>query len=60
MRAARRLLTESELPLDRIAAKVGYESAAAFSRVFSQRMKTSPGAFRRAERRPSEQASAPD
>jgi AraC family transcriptional activator of mtrCDE len=60
MQAARRLLTESELPLDRIAAKVGYESAAAFSRVFSRRMETSPGAFRRAARRPPEQVPVPD
>lgn len=44
---AKRLLDESRLPLDRIARRVGYESAASFSRMFRREVGTSPGAFRR-------------
>ncbi len=48
MQGARRLLTESNLSLERIALQVGYDSAASFSRAFSKDMGTSPGAYRRA------------
>lgn len=44
------LLTESRLSLDRIAERVGYESAASLSRAFRKITGTSPGAFRRARR----------
>lgn len=43
---ARRLLAESHLSLERIASRVGYGSAASFSRVFKQLMGTTPGAYR--------------
>lgn len=45
---ARRLLAESSLPLARIAARVGYESPASFSRAFKRTVGRSPGSYRRA------------
>jgi AraC-like DNA-binding protein len=45
---ARRLLAESHLTLERIASRVGYESAASFSRVFKKTVGSAPGAYRRA------------
>lgn len=47
MQLARRLLAESDLSLEQIAERVGYQSAAAFSRVFKKTAGASPGAFRR-------------
>lgn len=47
---ARRLLAESSLSLERIALRVGYESAASFSRVFKKEMGATPGAYRREAR----------
>lgn len=47
---AKRLLAESDLTRDRIASIVGYESAAALSRVFQKVAGVSPGAYRRAAR----------
>jgi AraC-like DNA-binding protein len=47
LQLAKRLLAESRLPLQRIAGRVGYDSAASFSRVFSQHVGRTPGAWRR-------------
>ncbi|RPD42619.1 AraC family transcriptional regulator [Chitinophaga barathri] len=44
---ARKLLEKTELPVHEIAWEVGYESAAGFSRVFSNYYKLSPKDFRR-------------
>ena len=44
---ARRLLVKTELPVHEIAWEVGYESAAGFSRMFSNYYKLSPSDFRR-------------
>ncbi|WP_346315928.1 AraC family transcriptional regulator [Chitinophaga sp. YIM B06452] len=44
---ARRLLVRTELPVHEIAWEVGYESAAGFSRMFSNHYKLSPSDFRR-------------
>jgi AraC-like DNA-binding protein len=43
---AKRLLTDSRLSLEQIAAQVGYDSAAAFSRVFKKLTGRAPGAWR--------------
>lgn len=51
LQTARRLLAESDLPLDRIAAKVGYDSSASLSRAFRKTLKTAPGTYRRRARR---------
>ncbi|HEY6158829.1 MAG TPA: AraC family transcriptional regulator [Gemmatimonadales bacterium] len=48
---AKRLLADSGLSLDQIAGRVGYESAAAFSRVFKRTAGVSPGEYRRNVRR---------
>jgi AraC-like DNA-binding protein len=47
---ASRLLAESRLPLERIAERVGYESAASLSRAFRKTTGSSPGAYRRQAR----------
>lgn len=47
---ARRLLAESRLTLERVAERVGYESAASFSRAFKQAVGSPPGAYRDAVR----------
>lgn len=47
---ARRLLAESDLSLDDIAARVGYVDTNAFSRAFSRISGIAPGAFRGASR----------
>lgn len=47
MQRARRLLADGTLTFARIAEIVGYESAAAFSRVFEQRVGVPPGDYRR-------------
>jgi AraC family transcriptional regulator, activator of mtrCDE len=44
---AKRLLAESKLGLDGIAAQVGYDSAASLSRVFQKHTGVSPGVYRR-------------
>ncbi|MEU4670219.1 AraC family transcriptional regulator [Amycolatopsis sp. NPDC023774] len=44
---AKRLLRETDLSVAQIAARVGYESNAALTRVFSRREGTTPGAWRR-------------
>lgn len=48
---ATKLLVESDLTLDEIADRVGYEAAAAFSKAFRRRHEISPGRFRTAARR---------
>lgn len=47
---ARHLLAESRLPVRRIAAAVGYGSAASLSRAFKRVVGASPGAYRRTAR----------
>lgn len=47
MQNAKRLLTESGFTLDRIARRVGYESAASFSRAFKRAVGQAPGTYRR-------------
>lgn len=44
---AKRLLAESRLSIDQVAARVGYESAASFSRVFRRTAGINPGAYRK-------------
>ena len=44
---ARRLLSESSVPLRRVAREVGYESAASFSRAFKASTGASPGEYRK-------------
>lgn len=46
MRRASKLLSESDLPVKRIAQLVGFNSRTAFSRVFEQRIGQSPTAYR--------------
>lgn len=50
VQVARGLLAESRLNLARIARRVGYESAASFSRVFKRVTGATPGAYRKAAR----------
>ena len=52
MTLARRLLEGSELPIGRVAERVGYGSEAAFSRAFRRIEGTTPGRVRRAAARP--------
>lgn len=47
LQLAARLLREQNLSLAAIAEQVGYESAAAFSRVFKREFRVSPGQYRR-------------
>lgn len=47
MENARQVLIASDLPLDSIAEKVGYESAAAFSKAFKRTFNRAPGEYRR-------------
>lgn len=49
MSLAARILTESALPIEQIAADLGYNSVAAFSRAFKKIMGANPGAHRRRE-----------
>jgi AraC-like DNA-binding protein len=46
MQTAKRLLADSPLSLDQIAERVGYDSAASFSRVFKKQTGVAPGAWR--------------
>lgn len=48
---ASKLLVETELSLDEIAGRVGYDTAAAFSKAFRRSHGTAPGRFRAAARR---------
>jgi AraC-like DNA-binding protein len=48
MQLARRLLSESPLGLAEIAARVGYESEAAFNRAFRRVVGTPPASWRQA------------
>jgi AraC-like DNA-binding protein len=45
-----KLLSETELTLDEIATRVGYETAAAFSKAFRRSQRRAPGRFRAAAR----------
>lgn len=45
--AAKRLLRTTQLPIEQIALSVGYGNASHFSRLFKQRVKLTPRAFRR-------------
>lgn len=49
MHLARRLLRDSDLSLGEIAARVGYESEAAFNRAFSRLVGAPPGTWRQAK-----------
>ena len=55
MQLGKRLLRETRLSLEQIASRVGYESSASFSRVFTRQVGERPGAYRR---RLTEQANA--
>lgn len=47
MQLGKRLLGETRLSLDQVAERVGYESSASFSRVFTKQVGVRPGAYRR-------------
>src|SRR5690606_7259061 len=47
MQLGKRLLRETRLSLEQIASRVGYESSASFSRVFTRQVGERPGAYRR-------------
>lgn len=47
MQLAKRMLGETHLSVDQIAARVGYDSAASFSRVFLRHVGARPGSYRR-------------
>ncbi|HSC85673.1 MAG TPA: AraC family transcriptional regulator [Polyangiaceae bacterium] len=55
---ATKLLSETELSLDEIAERVGYETAAAFSKAFRRSHESAPGRFRQAAR--AQQLAPPD
>ncbi len=46
---ARRMLSETQLPIGRIGAELGFTSAAYFTRAFQHRTGSSPSAFRRSQ-----------
>jgi AraC-like DNA-binding protein len=50
MQKARSLLREGRVPLSEVAARVGYDSEAAFSKAFKREVGEAPGAYRRASR----------
>ncbi|MBL8642641.1 MAG: AraC family transcriptional regulator [Rhodospirillaceae bacterium] len=50
MSLAQDALSRGKIPLDRVAANIGYESASAFSTAFRKRIGCAPGAFARAQR----------
>jgi transcriptional regulator GlxA family with amidase domain len=45
-----RLLREADLPIESVAARVGYGSPYAFGKAFKRSMGDAPGAYRRASR----------
>jgi transcriptional regulator GlxA family with amidase domain len=47
MQNAKHMLTETALPVDSVARKVGYESAAALSKEFKRIFAQNPGEYRR-------------
>jgi len=47
MQTARKMLIESELPLQNVAQEVGYDSAAAFSKAFKRMFDSAPGEYRK-------------
>jgi transcriptional regulator GlxA family with amidase domain len=47
MMVAANLLQSQPLPLSAVAERVGYDSAAAFSRVFTRQFGVAPGQYRR-------------
>jgi transcriptional regulator GlxA family with amidase domain len=49
---AKRLLEQTDAPIDEICTRVGYDEAAAFRRVFNRLTRLSPGAYRRKFRFP--------
>jgi AraC-like DNA-binding protein len=49
---AAKLLCESDVPLDEIAARVGYETTSAFSKAFRRSHGTAPGRFRAQAQKP--------
>lgn len=51
MHKAAHLIQRSELSLNEIAAQIGYQSEAAFNRMFKREVGTTPGRFKRANRR---------
>ena len=51
IQVAKRLLADSGLSLEQIAERVGYDSAASFSRVFKKTARVSPGEYRRGAKR---------
>jgi transcriptional regulator GlxA family with amidase domain len=50
MTIAARLLRETDLPIESVAARVGYGSPFAFGKAFKRSMGNAPGAYRRAHR----------
>lgn len=50
MQKARSLLREGRVPMSEVAARVGYDSEAAFSKAFKREVGEAPGAYRRASR----------
>jgi AraC family transcriptional regulator, alkane utilization regulator len=50
MQKARHLLREGRVPMAEVAARVGYDSEAAFSKAFKRAVGEAPGAYRRASR----------
>jgi len=52
MQLARRLLAESDAPIIEVAEKAGYQSEAAFSRVFKKHFALPPATYRRRRQRP--------
>ncbi|NUP05319.1 MAG: AraC family transcriptional regulator [Polyangiaceae bacterium] len=56
---AAKLLLETELSLEEIAPRVGYETAAAFSKAFRRSHSSAPGRFRAEARRQAERESEP-
>ena len=47
MQNAKSFLMSSDLPIDRVAQNVGYDSAAAFSKAFKREFNLNPSEFRR-------------
>jgi AraC-like DNA-binding protein len=58
MTVAARLLRETDLPIESVAARVGYGSRFAFGRAFKRSMGSAPGAYRRAYQQDGSNAAA--